>query len=125
MNANLKGMKKKPGTAPPPDLGKHLKISTTVPNRVEMIYVNSQTPIPSKVCLQLCPTSLHILIVRQKYYLCVGLVEVTTVEQLIDRLRKGKYRSSNEILSKSKCVEVRPQQQLTVHNSGSASFRGR
>lgn len=29
------------------------------------------------------------------------LVEVTTVEQLIDRLKKGKYRSSNDILAKS------------------------
>lgn len=37
----------------------------------------------------------------QKYYLVVMLVEVTTVEQLIDRLKKGKYRSSNDILAKS------------------------
>lgn len=29
------------------------------------------------------------------------LVETTTVEQLIDRLKKGKYRSSQEILAKS------------------------
>lgn len=83
LNANLKGMKKKPGTAPPPDLGKLLKLAPRDPNRVEIIYVNSQTPIPSK-----------------KYYLCVALVEVTSVEQLIERLRKGKYRSSSEILNK-------------------------
>lgn len=29
------------------------------------------------------------------------LVEVTTVEQLIERLRKGKYKSSGEIVAKS------------------------
>ncbi|GJE87674.1 E3 SUMO-protein ligase [Phanerochaete sordida] len=83
LNANLKGMKKKPGTAPPPDLGKLLKLNSGAPNRVEIIYVNSQTPVPAK-----------------KYYLCAALVEVTTVDQLIDRLRKGKYRSSNEIVAK-------------------------
>ena len=44
---------------------------------------------------------LYMLIGKQKYYLCAALVEVTTVDQLIDRLRKGKYRSSNEIVSKS------------------------
>lgn len=37
----------------------------------------------------------------QKYYLVVMLVEVTTVEQLIDRLKKGKYKSSEQILAKS------------------------
>lgn len=33
------------------------------------------------------------------------LVEVTTVEQLIERLRKGKYKTGNEILTKSKSVQ--------------------
>lgn len=37
----------------------------------------------------------------KKYYLVVMLVEVTTVDQLIDRLRKGKYKSNTEILAKS------------------------
>jgi hypothetical protein len=32
----------------------------------------------------------------------VNLVEVTGVEQLVDRIKKGKYKSSNEILEKSK-----------------------
>ena len=50
LSANLKGMKKKPGTAPPPDIGKHLRMVSGAANRVEMIYVNSQQPAPSKVC---------------------------------------------------------------------------
>ena len=36
----------------------------------------------------------------------VMLVEVTTVEQLIDRLRKGKYRSSSDVLAKSMSVTI-------------------
>jgi E3 SUMO-protein ligase PIAS1 len=38
----------------------------------------------------------------------VNLVEVTSVEQLVDRLKKGKYKSSNEILAKSKTEATCP-----------------
>lgn len=76
-------MKKKPGTAPPPELGKSLRLANGASNRVEMVYVNSQQPVQSK-----------------KFYLVVMLVETTSVEQLIDRLKKGKYRSKQEIMSK-------------------------
>ncbi|KZT72828.1 hypothetical protein DAEQUDRAFT_743461 [Daedalea quercina L-15889] len=85
LSANLKGMKKKPGTAPPPDIMKNVRVQNGATNRVEMVYVNSQQPVQTK-----------------KYYLAVMLVETTTVEQLIDRLKKGKYRSSQEILEKMK-----------------------
>ncbi|KAI0778270.1 PINIT domain-containing protein [Trametes elegans] len=81
LSANLKGLKKKPGTAPPPDLGKSVRQVYNQANRVEMIYVNSQQPTTPK-----------------KYYLVVMLVEVTSVDQLIDRLRKGKYKPKAEIL---------------------------
>ena len=41
----------------------------------------------------------------QKYYLVVMLVEVTSVDQLIERLRKGKYKPAVDILADSKsCV---------------------
>ena len=49
LTANLKGLKKKPGTAPPADLGKAVRISS-IQNRVEMVYVNSQQPVQHKVC---------------------------------------------------------------------------
>jgi E3 SUMO-protein ligase PIAS1 len=49
LSANLKGLKKKPGTAPPPDLGKAIRLSSQMPNRVDMIYVNSQQPAQHKV----------------------------------------------------------------------------
>lgn len=47
ITANLKGLKKKPGTAPPPDIGKYSKL--TGHNKIEMVYVNSQQPVQSKV----------------------------------------------------------------------------
>ncbi|KAH9944306.1 PINIT domain-containing protein [Epithele typhae] len=82
LNVSLKGLKKKPGTAPPPDIGKHVRQTANASNRIEIIYVNSQQPTPPK-----------------KYYLVVGLVEVTSTEQLIDRLRKGKYKQAAEVLA--------------------------
>lgn len=38
----------------------------------------------------------------QKFYLIVFLVEVTSVAQLVDKLKKGKYRSCEDILQQSK-----------------------
>jgi E3 SUMO-protein ligase PIAS1 len=49
LTANLKGLKKKPGTAPPPDLGKLVRLTPGATNRVEMVYVNSQQPVHGKV----------------------------------------------------------------------------
>lgn len=55
LTANLKGLKKKPGTAPPPNLAveKGLRIVANTSNKVEMVYVNTaqqpQGPTP-KVC---------------------------------------------------------------------------
>ena len=37
------------------------------------------------------------LITKQKYYLMVYLVEVSTVDQLVDRLKKGKFRTIDDI----------------------------
>jgi hypothetical protein len=48
LNANLKGLKKKPGTAPPPDITKLARLAVT-PNKVELVYVNSQQPVQNKV----------------------------------------------------------------------------
>ncbi|KAF8530971.1 PINIT domain-containing protein [Gautieria morchelliformis] len=83
LGANLKGLKKKPGTAPPPDLGKAVKLGPQVMNRVDMVYVNSQQPVQHK-----------------KFYMVVHLVEVTTVEQLVEKLKKGKYKSEHDVRAK-------------------------
>ncbi|EDR14963.1 uncharacterized protein LACBIDRAFT_300609 [Laccaria bicolor S238N-H82] len=89
LTANLKGLKKKPGTAPPPDLGKFTRL-TGVQNRVEMVYVNSIQPV-----------------VQKKYYLIVMLVETTSVETLVNNLRQIGRRSSHDI-----------KQQLIAVNTG-------
>ncbi|KAF8577886.1 hypothetical protein K439DRAFT_1654979 [Ramaria rubella] len=83
LTANLKGLKKKPGTAPPPDLGKAVRLTSQMPNRVDLVYVNSQQPVQHK-----------------KFYMVVYLVEVTTVEQLVEKLKKGKYKSENDVRTK-------------------------
>lgn len=85
LQANLKGLKKKPGTTPPPDLGRLVKMSPGATNRLDMIYVNSQQPIHGK-----------------KYYIIVMLIEVTTTDELIDRLKKGKFVSKEDVLAEWK-----------------------
>jgi E3 SUMO-protein ligase PIAS1 len=79
LTANLKGLKKKPGTAPPPDIGKLTKFTGS--NKVDMIYLNTQNQqgVPPK-----------------KYYLVAMLVEVTGVSELVENV-KTKYKSSEEI----------------------------
>ncbi|KAJ8514698.1 hypothetical protein ONZ45_g7791 [Pleurotus djamor] len=79
LTANLKGLKKKPGTAPPPDIGSLLRRGN-IQNNIEMIYVNGQQPVQPK-----------------KYYLVAMLIQATTVDQLVDRLKKGKFRSAEDI----------------------------
>ncbi|KAJ2920234.1 hypothetical protein MD484_g146, partial [Candolleomyces efflorescens] len=82
LSANLKGLKKKPGTAPPPDLGKLVRCSPQ-PNRVEMVYVNSTQPVQSK-----------------KFYLVVMLVQATSVDKLVENLQANHRRSNYEIKQK-------------------------
>ncbi|KAF7347874.1 MIZ zinc finger protein [Mycena venus] len=79
LGANLKGLKKKPGTAPPPDISKYIRL-TTAQNKVEMIYVNSQQPVQPK-----------------KFYLLAQLVETVNVETLVQELRKTGYKSGHDI----------------------------
>ncbi|KAH9950402.1 hypothetical protein B0H21DRAFT_723283 [Amylocystis lapponica] len=75
LTANLKGMKKTWHSATP-DLGKSVRIAGGLQI--------GQQPVQPK-----------------KFYLVVMLVETTSVEQLVDRLKKGKYRSSQDIRAKS------------------------
>ncbi|KAF8272903.1 PINIT domain-containing protein [Lactarius quietus] len=87
ITASTKGLKKKPGTAPPAFLGTSVRVALGHQNRVEMVYVNSQTnsnqpPPPPK-----------------KYYMVVMLVQITTVDQLIERVKKGKFRSREDVLA--------------------------
>jgi len=101
LTANMKGLKKKPGTAPPPDISKYVR-TTSVTNRVEMVYVNSPQPVQSKVndlsrFHHFCAERL-----KQKYYMIVMLVEAINIETLVQNLRSYNYRSRQEIQQKSK-----------------------
>jgi len=89
ISANLKGMKKKPGTAPPAELPvKNLQLDhLNNSQRVDMIYVNSQQPAQIK-----------------KYYMVIFLVEVSSAVQLVERLRKGKRQSEEDVKFKSKSI---------------------
>ena len=101
LTANMKGLKKKPGTAPPPDIGKYAR-TASVANRVEMVYVNSQQPVSSKV-LDLSPFR-HFCAeyLKQKYYMIVMLVETINIETLVKNLRTHNLRSRQEVQEKSK-----------------------
>ncbi|KAF6766173.1 PINIT domain-containing protein [Ephemerocybe angulata] len=83
LTANLKGLKKKPGTAPPPDLGKSVRWNLS-PNRLEMVYVNSTQPVQPK-----------------KFYLVVMLVETTSVEKLVQNLQANSRRTAQDIKQRS------------------------
>lgn len=104
LNANLKGLKKKPGTAPPPDITKLARLVNT-PNKVELVYVNSQQPVQNKVCDGASvrqPRNLTALPTKQKYYMVVVLVESTSVDDLVEKLKASSYRKSEDIKQKSK-----------------------
>ena len=101
LQANLKGLKKKPGTTPPPDLGRLVKMSSGATNRLDMIYVNSQQPVHGKVGLLLSSKWRKLNNGIQKYYISVLLVEVTSTEELIDRLKNGKSISKEDVLAES------------------------
>lgn len=103
ITANTKGLKKKPGTAPPADLGKAVRMTPQGQNRVELIYVNSQQPVQPKVCVGQQSRDLETLSVlnenlSQKFYMVVNLVEITSVDELVNKVKRDKFKSSNEIL---------------------------
>ncbi|KAG8919172.1 SUMO ligase siz1 [Tulasnella sp. 417] len=85
LHAQTKGLKKKPGTAPPANLGPSVRMGAN--NKVEMLYCN-QNPVQGQ------PPN------NRKYFVQVNLVKATTPDQLVQILRKGKYRSKEEILMK-------------------------
>ncbi|KAJ6509862.1 PINIT domain-containing protein [Mycena vulgaris] len=74
-SALLKGIKKRPGTAPPPDLGAVDAVGAS--NSVRMIYINS-----GQGTLEL-----------KKYYLVVQLVKAHSVSTLVDQLRTTRFVS--------------------------------
>lgn len=69
-----------------------------------MVYVNSQQPVQNKVSIDLLYPELKTY-VNQKFYMTVILVETKTVDQLVENLKKGKYKSEEDIRAKSKLYQ--------------------
>ncbi|KAG0146594.1 hypothetical protein CROQUDRAFT_62714 [Cronartium quercuum f. sp. fusiforme G11] len=85
INSNIKGIKKQPGTAPPPDLmlvdnGNCVNLGHGESNRLEIIYSNSD----------------------KRFYFIVYLVEHFSIPFLLKRLKSGKQRTKEEVLEKIK-----------------------
>ena len=124
LTANMKGLKKKPGTAPPPDIGKYAR-TASVANRVEMVYVNSQQPIASKVNFLFALHHFCAEHLKQKYYMIVMLVESINIETLVQNLRTHNLRSRQEVQQKSKVFTLLERLLLTCFTSGASHDRGR
>ena len=97
VTANLKGIKKKPGTAPPANLSATkvpsghsrsagswaLRLdSIAEPNRVDLNYANTE----------------------KQYFMLVYLVEATSVDQLAESISKNKVRTKEEVIRSCECL---------------------
>ncbi|KAG5518037.1 hypothetical protein PMAC_003223 [Pneumocystis sp. 'macacae'] len=80
LNANTRGLKKKPGTAPPVDITSLLFLDSKSINKIEMIYSNTE----------------------KRYSFGIYLVQKYTVNDLIERIKVGKYLSKDSLLDKLK-----------------------
>lgn len=91
--ANMKGIKKKPGTTPPANVGiaprksGHagssdfaLSLEPGFHNRVDLNYINTD----------------------KLYYMIVYFVLSTTVEQVVEKIKRDKYRQKEEVIKSSK-----------------------
>ncbi|GJN91907.1 hypothetical protein Rhopal_004932-T1 [Rhodotorula paludigena] len=80
VNANTKGIKKQPGTAPPVNLsgkaGAAVALTAGAMNRIEFIYINTE----------------------KTYYLIAYLVEYTPVPTVVSRVKAGKTKSKDEVI---------------------------
>ncbi|KIY64214.1 hypothetical protein CYLTODRAFT_425418 [Cylindrobasidium torrendii FP15055 ss-10] len=84
IQANLKGLKKKPGTAPPPNIISYVRLNTSA-NKVDIVYVNSQQPAATK-----------------KYYLVVQLVKTTSIDSLVNKLKTENVTTAETVVARMK-----------------------
>ncbi|KTW29006.1 uncharacterized protein T551_02280 [Pneumocystis jirovecii RU7] len=80
VNANTRGLKKKPGTAPPVDITSLLFLDSKIINRIEMTCASTE----------------------KRYSFGVYLVQKYTANDLIERIKVGKYLSKDYLLDKLK-----------------------
>jgi hypothetical protein len=76
--ANLRGLKGKPGTAPPADITKLLALSPRVSNRLEITYQGT----------------------TRRFSLQAAVVKKVSVATLVERIRKGRFLTKESVLAK-------------------------
>ncbi|KAI5478361.1 zinc finger, MIZ-type protein [Pseudohyphozyma bogoriensis] len=82
VQANTKGIKKVPGSAPPVDLfnasgGKAFKLGVGMSNRVEIVYMNTD----------------------KRYFVVVYLVKTTTVKQVVEKVKAGHLKPKESVIA--------------------------
>jgi E3 SUMO-protein ligase PIAS1 len=85
VNANLRGIKNKPGTINPPDITSQSILMQGVTNKIDVTFAET----------------------RSAYTLTVYLVEKMTVDQLVTKIRKKGFISKESTLNKSSPLMVR------------------
>lgn len=84
VNANTKGIKKQPGTAPPVDLSKAgsgaaLALHPGAVNKVEVVYLNTD----------------------KRYFLLACLVEAFSIKQTVEKIKNAPSRPKDAVIADS------------------------
>lgn len=105
--ANLRGIKKKPGTAPPAHVSS-AKIGNPSRTNTNSTPPSTNTPVGS-YALKLGHTrennkvELVYMNTEKVYYMIVYFVEAFSVQQVVEKIKKERFRQKEDVLKSSKC----------------------
>ena len=80
VKANLRGLKNKPGSTRPADITSYLRKKPGYSNKLSITYA----------------------LTTKKYYIVINLVKKHSVEDLVQKIKAGKYISKESVLKESK-----------------------
>lgn len=106
--ANLRGIKKKPGTAPPAHVS-NAKVGNPSRTSTNSTPPNNNSPIGS-YALKLGSTKennkveLVYMNTDKNYYLIVYFVEAFSVEQVVEKIKRERFRQKEDVLRSSECI---------------------
>ncbi|KAG0005832.1 SUMO ligase siz1 [Entomortierella chlamydospora] len=98
LEANLRGMKNKPGTVAPANITRLCRLEPADFNKVEFIYANS----------------------TKRYYASTHLVKRTSVESIVSEIERGKFLSKEKML---KMIEDRNKDEDIMATSSTLSLK--
>ena len=109
VKANLRGLKNKPGSTRPADITSLIRKRGGYQNVVQMTYALTQK-VRDPPCLVFCvykysendPLCLQAKPTMQKFFLVVNLVQKQSIDELIERLKRGKIISRERVVQESK-----------------------